>query len=260
MVAASLNSCGSTSRGAKAAVEGRLCDLHGRSSQMMPAAELDSRVDRLTPAQRECLWLARDGRTSKEQAIALGISRHAVDARLSSAMALLGAGSRMAAARILEESYLRRSICEPSQVSLRRVGGFSLPATQGDMHGLGGAAGGRGNTGNGGVELGLSPAGDEHSGRDGYQPSERAPSSVGTAPSSGRAGEQRDPQRVGGHLGRRDRSALSAGVDHDLSPAATWVAVLIAAALTVIAAALVAMICSLGLDAVQAVSARLFTR
>ncbi len=57
--------------------------------------------DKLTPAQLACLRLVNQHQTSKHIAIALGISHHTVDQRISRACKALGAATRGEAARLV---------------------------------------------------------------------------------------------------------------------------------------------------------------
>src|SRR3954447_10008681 len=61
-------------------------------------------TDKLSEGQRDCLRMVLRHMSSKEIARALGISRHTVDQRLRIAMTLLGASSRVEAARRLAEA------------------------------------------------------------------------------------------------------------------------------------------------------------
>lgn len=61
------------------------------------------RIHELTQRERECLRLVRRDRTSKQIAIALGISPHTVDARLKKAITMLEVSSRYEAAQLLAE-------------------------------------------------------------------------------------------------------------------------------------------------------------
>lgn len=72
----------------------------GKDSEL----DLEARIARLTAGQRACLDLVDDHATSKEIALALGISRHTVDARLRQAMQVLGVTSRREAAIIWRAS------------------------------------------------------------------------------------------------------------------------------------------------------------
>jgi DNA-binding CsgD family transcriptional regulator len=79
--------------------------------------DLEARVARLTAGQRACLDLVDDHATSKEIALALGISRHTVDARLRHAMQVLGVTSRREAAIIWRASGLARERAMPGGAS-----------------------------------------------------------------------------------------------------------------------------------------------
>lgn len=61
------------------------------------------RIHELTQRERECLRLVRRDQSSKQIAIALGISPHTVDARLKKAIAVLEVSSRYEAAQLLAE-------------------------------------------------------------------------------------------------------------------------------------------------------------
>ncbi|WP_189338396.1 helix-turn-helix domain-containing protein [Sphingobium sp. SCG-1] len=65
----------------------------------------ESRFNRLTQRQRDCLKLVAQGYTSKEIARDLGISYSTVDNHLLAAMQILEAGSRAEAARL----FMRQS-------------------------------------------------------------------------------------------------------------------------------------------------------
>ena len=63
----------------------------------------DPRVLRLTEGQRACLRLVLEHKTSKEIALALGISPDTVDKRLKTAVRTLGVHGRVAAAMMVRE-------------------------------------------------------------------------------------------------------------------------------------------------------------
>lgn len=68
---------------------GKQCDMNPDS------------VSRLTAGHRACLRLVLEHKTSKQIAKDLGISHHTVDDRIKDAMRILGASSRVEAARLL---------------------------------------------------------------------------------------------------------------------------------------------------------------
>lgn len=85
--------------------------------------------DELTQPQIDCLVLVRDGRTSKEMARVLGISKTAVDQRLDRARAILGASTREEAARIYAEgTYDRVTRDAPELVYAPVPPAFSISA------------------------------------------------------------------------------------------------------------------------------------
>jgi DNA-binding CsgD family transcriptional regulator len=63
----------------------------------------DDRIARLPEGQKQCLRMVLRHMSSKQIALALGISPHTVDQRLRQAMRTLGASSRVEAARALAE-------------------------------------------------------------------------------------------------------------------------------------------------------------
>ena len=65
-----------------------------------PPLDLEARVARLTPGQRECLERVTDHATSKEIARELGISPHTVDARMRAALQTLAVSTRREAAMV----------------------------------------------------------------------------------------------------------------------------------------------------------------
>ena len=67
------------------------------------AGSSDPRVLRLTEGQRACLRLVLEHKTSKEIALALGISPDTVDKRLKTAVRTLGVHGRVAAAMMVRE-------------------------------------------------------------------------------------------------------------------------------------------------------------
>lgn len=67
-------------------------------------AVLANRLSRVTSGQRECLRLVLEHKTSKEIALILGISAHAVDKRLKAAAHLLGVDGRLAAAMLVRDA------------------------------------------------------------------------------------------------------------------------------------------------------------
>ena len=72
-------------------------------------------LSRLTDKQRECMDLVLERRSSKEIARLIGVSKPAVDQRLTAARVALGAASRDEAARI----YAALVVAEPSRTSDR---------------------------------------------------------------------------------------------------------------------------------------------
>lgn len=79
--------------------------------------DLQDRVARLTPGQRECLQLVNDHATSKEIARQLGISRHTVDMRLRGAIQTLGVSSRREAAIVFRAATQAEPDINPYQPS-----------------------------------------------------------------------------------------------------------------------------------------------
>ncbi|UYY57028.1 helix-turn-helix transcriptional regulator [Sphingomonas sp. S2-65] len=73
-------------------------------------------LDELTQPQIDCLMLVRDGRTSKEMARLLGVSKTAIDQRLDRARSILGASTREEAARIYAEGGYDRVTCDPPEI------------------------------------------------------------------------------------------------------------------------------------------------
>jgi DNA-binding CsgD family transcriptional regulator len=84
-----------------------LPNVHRESSNLGSAdadADADAeRIERLTPAQLECLRLVDQHLNSKEIAAELGISSHTVDQRIRQALAILGVERRAQAARIVSQ-------------------------------------------------------------------------------------------------------------------------------------------------------------
>jgi DNA-binding CsgD family transcriptional regulator len=82
----------------------------------MPEADLQSRLERLSDAQRECLRRVHLHQTSKEIALALGVSSHTIDERVRRAIRVLGVPDRISAARLLcaYEAALPQSPSEPA--------------------------------------------------------------------------------------------------------------------------------------------------
>lgn len=70
----------------------------------------------LTQPQIECLLLVRDGRSSKEIARLLGVSKTAIDQRLDRARAILGASTREEAARLYIQSAYDRVTRDAQEV------------------------------------------------------------------------------------------------------------------------------------------------
>ncbi len=76
-------------------------------------------LKRLTAPQRECLRLVAELKSSKEIAIELGLSSHAIDARLKRTLATLGVSTRQEAARLYLDSQSRTYqplVCPSSDV------------------------------------------------------------------------------------------------------------------------------------------------
>lgn len=65
------------------------------------SSDLIALASKLSPKQKQCLRLVLQHKTSKEMAKELGVTSHAVDMRLRTAMAALGVSSRLEAANIL---------------------------------------------------------------------------------------------------------------------------------------------------------------
>lgn len=88
-----------------------------------------SRVARLSDGQRDCLRRVLEHKKSKEIARELGISPFTVDKRIEAAMALLGASSRIEAARLLAnaEGY-ERFVCEPDGLGAPAATGIMAPS------------------------------------------------------------------------------------------------------------------------------------
>lgn len=61
-------------------------------------------LERLTPAQLECLRLVAQHKSSKQIAIELGLSSHAIDARIKRILANLNVSTRYEAARVYLEA------------------------------------------------------------------------------------------------------------------------------------------------------------
>lgn len=61
-------------------------------------------LNKLSRAQLQCLVLVVEGLTSKEIAVALGVSNHTVDERLKRSLKVLGVASRREAGRIVAAS------------------------------------------------------------------------------------------------------------------------------------------------------------
>lgn len=81
-----------------------------------PPLDLEARVARLTPGQRECLERVTDHATSKEIARELGISPHTVDARMRAALATLGVATRREAAVVFKAAMSAGGVNEYQQV------------------------------------------------------------------------------------------------------------------------------------------------
>ena len=64
---------------------------------------LAQRLSRITSAQRDCLQLVLEHKTSKDIALVLGISPHAVDKRLKAAAHILEVDGRLAAAKLVRD-------------------------------------------------------------------------------------------------------------------------------------------------------------
>jgi DNA-binding CsgD family transcriptional regulator len=78
-----------------------------------------SLIDRLTPGQRDCLRLVREGMTSKQIGRELGISPFTVDQRLKRACDTLGATSRVEAARLMERSSVGQDAVRSASTAVR---------------------------------------------------------------------------------------------------------------------------------------------
>ncbi len=76
-------------------------DIARNFDPLIESVSDETRIDRLTAGQCECLRLVQRLQTSKQIAAMLSISRHTVDQRLSAACRLLGANSRAEAALLL---------------------------------------------------------------------------------------------------------------------------------------------------------------
>jgi DNA-binding CsgD family transcriptional regulator len=61
---------------------------------------MTSRIEKLTSAQQECLAMVADLKTSKQIALELGVTSHAIDARIKRILLALQVDSRDEAARI----------------------------------------------------------------------------------------------------------------------------------------------------------------
>lgn len=81
---------------------------------------MTSPLERLTPAQMECLRLVAQHKSSKQIAIELGLSSHAIDARIKRILANLDVATRHDAARwyleIRGEAY-QPLVCPPSDLT-----------------------------------------------------------------------------------------------------------------------------------------------
>lgn len=96
------------------------------------------RVEQLTEAQRECLRLVLTHHSSKEIAIIVGVSPSAVDKRIERAVQFLGASSRFAAARMVND-HERNATWErlPSdQIDLPPEAGVAAPNRQIEPSGI----------------------------------------------------------------------------------------------------------------------------
>jgi DNA-binding CsgD family transcriptional regulator len=69
----------------------------------MLSDDLQTRIQKLTDGQKECLYLVSLYHSSKEVARLLNISSHTVDQRLKRAIAILGVTNRAEAARVFME-------------------------------------------------------------------------------------------------------------------------------------------------------------
>ncbi len=67
------------------------------------------RFRQLTDGQKECLRLVAAHHSTKEIAVALGVSPSAIDKRIERAVQILGVGSRFAAARMLAQEEQTQS-------------------------------------------------------------------------------------------------------------------------------------------------------
>ena len=77
-------------------------ELHNDDSAG-PDPQLAARLGRITAPQRDCLRLVLEHKTSKEIALVLGISAHAVDKRLKVAAHILKVDGRLAAAKLVRD-------------------------------------------------------------------------------------------------------------------------------------------------------------
>lgn len=103
---------------------------------MENAADPAIAAARLSPRQRECLRLVYDRKTSKEIAIALGLSPGTVHTYCAEAVATLGAQNRRHAAEILHGVEHGGGSAAPSEVELDPAGvPSSTPATPSGGHG-----------------------------------------------------------------------------------------------------------------------------
>ena len=76
---------------------------HSRSHQADSAADVESRIARLSSGQLDCLKLVNAHYSSKEIAAELRISPHTVDQRIRGALHILGVERRSQAARLVAE-------------------------------------------------------------------------------------------------------------------------------------------------------------
>ena len=77
----------------------------------------DSRIEQLTPTQKEALRLVAEGRTSKEIARLTGVSESAIDQRLDRARSILGARNRREAAHLFVQfEACEETTCAPLPV------------------------------------------------------------------------------------------------------------------------------------------------
>jgi DNA-binding CsgD family transcriptional regulator len=89
----------------------------------------DSRIEQLTPTQKEALRLVAEGRTSKEIARLTGVSESAIDQRLDRARSILGARNRREAAHFLVRfKACEETTCAPLPVENQPDAGPAYPS------------------------------------------------------------------------------------------------------------------------------------